>query len=236
MQFVRTARRRRITVAAALVALAVAPAMARAQQPAAPTGSEGWKWALDRPARMTTGGKAIGTDSLFEFSLMAPGWHVTMGPGAVLYDARETADHRFVVTAEMILFPDASMDGEYGIFVGGRELDAAATKQWYAFVVRGDGSAAVMHRAGPETHMVFPWTKFAGVKPRPDGATATNALQLRAEPDSIRFFVNGERITAFARAALDVNGPFGLRVGRGVNLHITNLDLTRRLAPFPQRR
>jgi hypothetical protein len=215
--------------------LAVTPADMIGQQATAPAGPPGWSWSLDRAARMSAGGKAIGTDSLFEFALMAPGWHLTMGPGGVVFDPREKADHRYVLTAELILFPDASMDAEYGIFVGGMALESAADKQWYAFVVRGDGSAAVLHRAGPETHLVMPWTKHAAVKPRPADATVTNVVQLRAEPDSIRFLVNGERITAFARADLNVNGPFGFRVGKGINLHITNLDVTRRLAPFPSR-
>ncbi len=218
------------------LSLLTIPSVLLAQQAAAPAAPEGWRWTLDRPARQSAGGKAIGTDSLFEFTRMAPGWHLTMGPGAIVHDPREQADHRFVLTAELILFPDASMDGEYGVFAGGRALDAPGSMEWYAFVVRGDGSAAVMHRAGAETRMVMPWTRHASVKPRPDGATVTNTLQLRAEPDSVRFLVNGERITAFARADLDVNGPFGFRVGTRVNLHITNLDVTRRLAPFPQRR
>lgn len=224
-----------ITLGALAMPLAM-PLRAQGAAPAAPQGPPGWAWSLDRTVRMSAGGKAIGTDSLFEFVNMAPGWHATMGPGGALYDPRETADHRFVLSAEMILFPDAAMDAEYGLFVGGRDLGSAATKQWFAFVVRGDGSAAVMHRAGPETHMVMPWTKAAGVKARPDGGSAKNIVELRAEPDSIRFLVNGERVTAFARADLDVNGPFGFRVGKGANLHITNLDVTRRLAPFPQRR
>lgn len=219
-----------------LMACIASPTLAAGQQAAASASPPGWRWSLDRPARMSAGGKAIGTDSLFEFGPMAPGWHLTMGPGGVLHDPQERAEQRFVVTAEMILFPDASMDGEYGIFVGGRALDSSAQKQWFAFVVRGDGSAAVMHRAGAETHLVLPWARHAGVKPRPDGATVTNVVQLRAEPDSVRFLVNGERVAAFARADLDVDGTYGFRIGARVNLHVTNLDLTRRLAPFPQRR
>lgn len=226
-------RRARVALVACALSAPLLPLGAQAAPDAAPTG---WRWALDRPARASAGGQAIGTDSLVEFTPMAPGWHLTMGPGGVLHDPREQADHRFVLTAEMILFPDAAMDGEYGIFVGGRDLESSERKQWFAFVVRGDGSAAVMHRAGPETHLIVPWARHAGVKPRPDGATVTNVLQLRAEPDSIRFLVNGERVAAFARAALDVNGPFGFRLGTRVNLHATNLDVARRLAPFPQRR
>ena len=59
---------------------------------------------------------------------------------------------------------------------------------------------------------------------------------VRAEPDSVRFLVNGVRVSAWPRAALQVDGSYGFRIGAGANLHITNLDLTRRLAPFPARR
>lgn len=213
--------------------LATSAAVTRADAQATPP--QGWQWTLDAPAKLLNGGKFASTDSTFEFALMAPGWHLTMGPGAAVYDPREKADHRYWLTAELILFPDASLQGEYGLFVGAQALDGPA-KQWYAFVVRGDGSAAVMHRAGSETHMVMPWTKHLAVKARAAEATVTNVVQLRAEADSTHFLVNGVRVSAFARADLDVNGPFGLRVGKGVNLHITNLDLTRRLAPAPPRR
>jgi hypothetical protein len=223
----------RVIAAASVVAgLLVVPAVARAQHENDPMHAPpGWRWALDAPARLFNGGTFIPGDTLFDFVHMAPGWHVTMGPGAALYDPRERAEGRFVVTGEMILFPNAS-NAEYGVFLGGQGLDGAA-KEWFAFVVRADGSAAVMHRAGAETHLVMPWTRHEAVKPKPDGATVTNTVQVRAEPDSVRFLVNGQRITAFPRAALKVDGPFGWRMGQGVNLHATNLDVTRRLAPFP---
>jgi hypothetical protein len=212
--------------------LALAPAALAAQAAnAPPIGPPGWKWALDKPAKLQTAGRFEPVDSLFEFVHMAPGWHITMGPGAALFDPRERAEGRFIVTGELILFPNAS-NSEYGIFVGGQSLEGA-NKQWYAFVVRRDGSAAVMHRAGAETHMVMPWTTHAAVKPRPDDKTITNVVQVRAEPDSVRFLVNGERITALPRAGLELDGLFGFRMGEGVNLHATNLDLTRRLAPYP---
>jgi hypothetical protein len=215
--------------------LFLVPSSAVAQSPSAPlSGPAGWKWALDAPARLLNGGKFESADSLFEFVHMAPGWHITMGPGAALFDSRERAEGRFAVQGELILFPNASAN-EYGLFVGGRDLEGQA-KQWFAFVVRADGSAAVMHRAGSDTHVLVPWAKHTAVKPKPEGATVTNVVTVRAEPDSVRFLVNGERIAAFARGAIDVDGAFGFRIGQGVNLHITNLDVTRRLAPFPARR
>lgn len=229
-------RRTIVRLIAALLVTGVAPHAALAQSPPDPVtkAPSGWQWALDANARLLNAGKFASVDSLFEFAHMAPGWHITMGPGAALYDPRERAEGRFVVSADLILFPDASAN-EYGLFVGGKGLETPG-KEWYAFVVRLDGSFAVMHRAGSETHMVMPWAKHEAVKARPEGASVTNVLAVRAEPDSIRFTVNGARVATFARAALDVDGPFGFRIGQGVNLHITNLDVTRRLAPFPARR
>lgn len=227
-----------VAAASVVAVLAGLPDTARAQQ--APHANDpmnappGWAWSLDAPARLFNGGRFVPGDTLFDFVHMAPGWHITMGPGAALFDPRERADGRFVLTGEMILFPNAS-NGEYGVFVGGQGLDGE-TKTWFAFVVRADGSAAVLHRAGAETHEVLPWARHAAVRPKPEGATVTNIVQVRAEPDSVRFLVNGERIGAWPRAALAVDGRFGWRMGHGVNLHATNLDVTRRLAPFPAAR
>ena len=226
--------RRTATCVAALASLALALPLAAQHENDPMNAPPGWRWSLDAPARLLNGGKFASADSLFEFVHMAPGWHITMGPGAALYDPRERAEGRFVVQADLILFPNASAN-EYGVFVGGRDLEGAG-KSWFAFVVRSDGSAAVMHRAGAETHLIMPWTKHEAVKPLPAGGSATNVVAVRAEPDSVRFVVNGTRVAAFPRAALAVDGAFGFRIGHGVNLHITNLDVTRRLAPFPARR
>lgn len=227
--------RRRVLLAVSAASLAGAPRALAAQHENDPMlAPQGWRWSLDAPARLRNGGTFASADSLFEFVHMAPGWHITMGPGAALFDPRERAEGRFVVQSELILFPNASAN-EYGLFVGGRDLEGAG-KEWFAFVVRADGSAAVMHRAGAETHLVMPWTKHEAVKVRPDGGSVTNVVAVRAEPDSVRFVVNGARIAAYPRAALAVDGAFGFRIGQGVNLHITNLDVTRRLAPFPERR
>ena len=204
------------------------PSCASAQL-APPTG---WKWTLDGTARLVNGGRFAPTDSTFDFAHMAPGWHITMGPGAVLYDPAERASGRFVVEGELILFPDASAN-EYGVFVGGKALEDDARKEWVAFVVRADGQVAVMRQRGSETTWLLPWRAHAASKVLVSGATAKNYVTVRAEPDSVRFVVNGERVAAFDRAAFAVDGSIGFRIGKGVNLHITNLDVTRRLAPFP---
>lgn len=217
-----------------LLAAALLLPVAAAAQQAAPVTPPGWAWRTDKPATPQRGGTGNVTDAAFEFTHMAPGWHITMGPGGTLYDPAARADGRFAVEGELILFPNASNE-EYGVFVGGAGLDGAAAR-WIAFVVRADGSAGVLRHADGRTTPLRDWAAHPAVKPKPADATAKNYVTVRAEPDSVRFFVNGERIAAWSRAELDVDGAFGFRIGRGVNLHITNLDVTRRLAPFPQRR
>jgi hypothetical protein len=222
-------------IAVTLIAMLPGSAPLAAQDAAAPRPltPPGWAWRTDRPAEPQRGGTGRMSDAVFEFVHMAPGWHVTMGPGGNLFEPGARLAGRFGVEAEMILFPDAS-DGEYGVFVGGTGLDGAA--EWTAFVVRADGSAAVMRRAAGATTMLMPWAPHSAVKVKATGATAKNYVTVRAEPDSVRFVVNGERVAAWPRAGIPVDGNFGFRIGRGVNLHITNLDVTRRLAPFPDRR
>lgn len=221
----------RTTRASLLLIVAVAalsPGTSGAQQ-LTPTG---WSWRTDRPATPRRG-EGSGSDSTFEFSPMAPGWHVTMGPGGVLHAPGERLEGRFILEGELILFPDAS-ENEYGVFIGGAGLDGEAAR-WTAFVVRADGQAAVIRSEGGATSMLMPWAAHAGVKARVAGASAKNIVTVRAEPDSVRFLVNGTRIAAWPASAFATDGAYGFRIGRAVNLHITNLDATRRLAPFPRR-
>jgi hypothetical protein len=166
---------------------------------------------------------------------MAPGWHVTMGPGALLYHADERLSGRFALEATMILFPDPT-DAEYGIFVGGETLDGADAR-WTAFVVRADGGAAVLRHDGGRTQLLLPWTTHAAVVSRGanEKTMARNLVAVRAEPDSVRFVVNDIVLHTWPRSALSLDGHYGLRIGRAVNIHVTNLDVTRRLAPYPGR-
>ena len=222
---------RRARAAVPFVALLVLAPVVTAQ--GGPITPLGWNWRTDAPATPRRGAAETLRADQFEFSLMAPGWHITMGPGGILYDGTEAAEGRFVIEGELILFPDASNE-EYGVFIGGTDLTGDG-QGWLAFVVRGDGQAAVIRSEAGQRSMLMDWTPYATVKPRASGGTAKNLVMVRAEPDSVRFVVNGERVAAWPRAAVAADGAFGFRIGRGVNLHITNLDLTRRLAPFPRR-
>lgn len=203
--------------------------------PAAPLTPAGWAWRTDAPAEPQRGGTGNVGITKFEFTRMAPGWHITMGPGGVLYPQNERADGRFVLEGEMIFFTDGADAAEYGVFVGGEGLDGTLAA-YTAFVVRPDGRAAVISAQQGNSRMLMDWTVVSGVSGRDSTGFARHRVSVRAEPDSVRFFVNNARVRAWPRGELPMDGSYGFRIGRGANLHITNLDLTRRLAPFPEPR
>lgn len=189
---------------------------------------------LQRPASWRTRVDGASTDTVHHVQ-MPPGWHVTTGPGTLLYDPANTAHGRFAVAMDVFLFPGKSQSG-YGLFVGGTSLDGAAPA-YVSFTATRDGSAAIELVQGERRTALFPLARAAAVKPHPgNDDTVLNTLTVRVEPDSVRFEANGARIAALPRGELPLDGVFGFRVGPDVNLHISNLDYTTRLAPAPRPR
>lgn len=231
--------RLRTCLLAAAVGLAAPAAALASQQMAAGADTSltpaGWAWRSDAPATPQKGGTGNVGATKFEFTQMAPGWHITMGPGALLYPQGKEASGRFVLAGEMIYFPDGADSAAYGIFVGGRGLDAA-NPTWTMFVLRADGSGAVMQRGPSGEQVLRAWSRHEAINARDANGWARNTVAVRAEPDSVRFVVNGQVVHAWRRDDLAVEGQYGFRIGKGANLHITNLDLTQRLAPYPARR
>ena len=204
-----------------LAALAVAPApvFSQASRP------EGWRVRTDAGA----------PDSSVAYDRMPPGWHITTGPASILFDPANQARGRFAVEAEIHLFPGQGNEG-FGVFIGGTNLQAAA-ESWTAFLITRDGSATIERRQNGSTTVLYPPTKGASIKPHAGGeGTALNTIRVLVQGDSAVFSANGQRLTAISVRDLPLEGTFGFRVGKNVNLHVTNLDLVTRLAPFPVRR
>jgi len=190
-----------------------------------------WRWIPDAPARLTAGQEV--SDSTFWFVGMPPGWHITTGPGSLFFDPRYSARERFTIESELILFPGDSQ-GEYGIFLGGRDLGEGAGS-YAAFVLRRDGSAAVVYHEAGTDRFIVPWASHDAVKAHPGDGTVSNVIAVVADGPDISFRVNGIEVAALSRDMTGVDGMFGFRIGAGMNLHITSLDLTERLAlPRPK--
>jgi hypothetical protein len=130
---------------------------------------------------------------------------------------------------EFFIFPNAP-NAEIGLFLGGRDLDTPR-KAYTAFVIRRDGSAAVMRHDGGRDTMVLPWPATPAVIAPENGGK--NVVRVSMDSAGVHFAVNGTTVRSWPRAGLAIDGAFGFRVGKRVNLHATRLDVTHRLAPVP---
>jgi len=185
-----------------------------------------WRWRLDRPARLVTGQEV--PDSAWRFVGMPPGWHVTTGPGVTLFNPTERAAGRYSISAAFVLFPHPGDDG-YGLVFGGADLGSADAAR-LAVQLRRDGAVRVVAERLGQEQALSPWTLHPAI--RPAGAEpVTNRMRVAVAPDSVRVFVNDTAVAAIGVAGLATEGQFGFRIGGGLNLHITTLDLTRHLAP-----
>jgi hypothetical protein len=209
-------------MAALMPGLAVVLALAGgASQEPAP------KKVLVRPpdwvVRHDPGGAA---DALY-FVGMPPGWHITTGPGTILYHPARTGQGRFRVEAEIFLFPGTS-DGVHGLFLAGRTLDDAEGPSYAAFLVRRDGGATRGHCVKGKRAATPFTTAPAGVAAVGAKEPVKNVLVVEVDGNVATFLVNGRQV-----AKETANGPagpwdgvVGLRIDPDVNLHMTRLDVT----------
>ncbi len=211
-----------IPVIAALGALPLHPLPAQAPP--------GWKWQTDAPAAWQSKTDTP-TDTAFAFVRMPPGWHVTMGPGGVLYEPRYFAEGGFVLESQVFHFPNSS-NGEYGLMVGGSGLEGSNAR-YVVFAARGDGSVAAWERNGGRDRMLAEWRRAEAVRPSDGKDVVGNLLRLAVTSREAVLKANGLDVLILPLEGLSLDGQFGFRVGRGVNLHASTLNVTLRLAPVP---
>jgi hypothetical protein len=191
-----------------------------------------WKWRQDAPAPLATG--VTMKPGSWVFVQMPPGWHVTTGPGALLYPSSQgEVNGNFSIEAEIHLFPGTSAE-EFGVFLGGREIENSTTPRYAAFVLRRDGSAAVFERRGGESKAIAAWQRNEAILAHDGGKdTAKNVIRVDVDAVAATMFVNGAKVLSVPRQQLSAEGRIGFRVGNDLNLHITTLNVTRKLAPVP---
>ena len=217
----------RVNVALIGALLAAAP---MAAQLATPTD---WQWRLDSPAALVTGQDL--PEKSWRFVRMPPGWHVTTGPGVLLYPTEAPKlTQNFSLEATIFLFPGESRE-EFGMFLGGQEVDSQRPAEYTAFVIRRDGQAAVLKRAAADVTPIVAWQAHEAIVPHKGGGEdpVKNVMRVDVGPAAVQMSVNGTAVAKVARADVRTDGRIGFRIGSGVNLHISSLDVTTRLAPVP---
>ncbi len=171
------------------------------------------------------------------FVSMPPGWHITTGPGAILYNPGQTCAGSCRIEAEFYLFPGKS-DGGYGVFLSGFELgEQEAGPNYEVFMLRWDGAhtrgnwikGSRMPAAAFRPEMAQYVEK--GLPDKPVKNVLTIEINKEENGDHVgQFFVNGHRMyrehhlaRPFGRAPY--LGTVGLRVDAGVNIHVTRLEV-----------
>ena len=209
-------------------AIAIVPAIVGAQLPT-PTD---WKWRQDADAPLASGRQMKPGE--WTFVQMPPGWHVTTGPGVLLYPAANgDLAGDFTLESEVFLFTGQSSE-EYGVFLGGQSVEASASPDCVAFVLRRNGQAAVLRRTGGQTTALASWQAHPAIVPGKSGdEPVKNVLKVDVDSQAGVFWVNGTKVLSVPRSELATDGRVGFRIGKDMNLHITSFNVTRRFAPVP---
>ncbi|NIR44331.1 MAG: hypothetical protein GWN99_00215 [Gemmatimonadetes bacterium] len=202
----------RLVPFALVLGLFATPALAQESQQERPAD---WKVRFDNPA----------PDDAIDFVTMAPGWHVTTGPRAILYKPSQVASGAYRLESTIHLFPSSRREG-FGVFVGGENLDGPNQSYLY-FLIRGDGHYLIKHRAGDETQVIVPWTEHeAIVGHEGQEGTAENTLAIECSGESVDFYVNGQKVNSLPRSEMDVEGVVGLRVNHRLDIHVAGLSVS----------
>ncbi|HJU66337.1 MAG TPA: hypothetical protein VJ596_11695 [Gemmatimonadaceae bacterium] len=153
-------------------------------------------------------------------------YRVTSGSAAVYYNPRDVAEGNYTVRGTFTQNTAPRHPEAYGLFAAGHDLESPEQSYLY-FLVRGDGSYSVRHRANDSTvHTIQGWTKHDAVKAADASGKATNALAMRFAADKVSFMANGTEVFSVARATLDSGGDHSGTSGQtGIRVN-HNLDVT----------
>lgn len=179
----------------------------------------GWHSRLDR---------ANANVANVKFVAEGDGYHATLGPAGIFWHPSHHAKGAYTASATFTQTKPATHPEAYGLFVGGRNLQAPNQEYLY-FIVRQDGKYMIKHRAGTEVHTIVDWTDHAAIARIDAGGKATNALAIRSTPDSILYLVNNQTVHAQDRAhagADATNGQVGLRVNHNLDVQIRDFAIT----------
>lgn len=154
------------------------------------------------------------------FEAMGSGFHVTSGPAALYYNAKDVVSGPFTATASFGQRKAPTHPEAYGLFIGGTKLETPE-QQYLYFLVRGDGKYYVAHRAGKDVHPVVNWTDSPAINKQNEAGAATNVLTIQVTKDSVLLSANSQRVTSFAKsAAFNTDGQVGIRVNHNLDVHV----------------
>jgi hypothetical protein len=209
----------RTRLAALALLLAAAPAAAQTGTPPA-----GWRLLADRAGADSTALPVTAEGTALHFA--------TGSISGVYWNPEHLAAGDYAVSASFTQQQAPRHPEGYGLFLMGSGLPGAEQTYWY-FLVRGDGTYTIKHRAGAEVHTIQDWTASPAVRRADAQGKATNRLEVQVASDSLRFLANGQAVMAFPRSvAPSAEGLAGLRVNHGLDVRVEDF----RVAPLQERK
>jgi hypothetical protein len=205
---------RRVLLIALLAAVAV---------PLAAQAPEGWMVRVDR----STNADDPDDNPKVKFVSMGKGFHITSGPAGTYWSPKNTATGAFTLKGTFILFKPSGHTNYYGLVFGGEDLEGPKQNYIY-FMVAQDGTYAVIHRAGNETHSIQRAKHEAVKVPGADGRS-TNALEVRVTAKDISYVVNGTVVHTTPKSGMTAktDGLVGVRVNHLLDVHIDGFEVTK---------
>ena len=177
----------------------------------------GYVGRTDRPDQQLSGAK---------YAVSGSGWDITTGPAHILYRAGDSASGAYTVSATIDQLAAPVHPEAYGVFVGGKNLDAPG-QQYLYFLARGTGEFMARVREGDKTRNVLAWQKNPAVPVANASGQGSYRLGIQVAADSVRFLVNGQRAAAVAAAGLPTSGVYGLRVNHNLHVRATPVTVSR---------
>ena len=147
---------------------------------------------------------------------------IVTGPSHVLYQPGDTLRGTYIVATTFHQMEGPAHPEAFGLFVGGTDLDTPAQRYTY-FMVRGTGEYLVKVRDGRQSRDVIGWTAHPAVQKQTADGTGQYRLTIRVGVDSVRFLSSGTQVAAVPRAAVPVDGIFGLRVNHNLRVRFDQL-------------
>ena len=198
-----------------LIAAAVVPLAAQA--PA------GWMERIDN----STNANDPDDNPKVKFVSMGKGFHITSGPAGTYWSPKNTASGAFTLKGTFILFKPSGHTNYYGLVFGGEDLGGPKQNYIY-FMVAQDGTYAVIHRAGDQTHSIQRAKHEAVKMPGADGRS-TNALEVRVTAKDISYVVNGTVVHTTPKSGMSAktDGIVGVRVNHLLDVHVDGFEVTK---------
>ena len=164
----------------------------------------------------------------FQVSLGGEGLRILTGPAGITYQAGDVVSSGdFLVEATFVQYSaPVGYREAYGIFVGGRELDAADHEYTY-LLVRPTGDFLVKRRLGEITEVLVDWTPHDAVaRVDAEGDEPTNVLAVEVVAGETRFIVNGEVVHSMPAAEARPYGVAGIRANHRLDVSMNGWSLT----------